>query len=433
MVYVEGPAPVGGEGGRGSGDSAGPAAEVGAVRAELAAAQAELAAARRRLAFLDGLAAHIAECDEPTALLDGVARLGVPVLGTWLGIYLVNEAGGLELVSEAGGAEAGAVVEAHLRRGARARIERSCECGDVVVLDGLPATPGGPRGSGCGVVVPLAVRGRSLGALAATAGARPGEPGGPDMALLTDVAHRLAFALDRTRLLAEATEAANAREEFIHVASHELRAPIATLHLTVHLLHRDARSGPLAASEDRLRVLDRQVARMVALSETLLDVTRITAGRLELNPDEGDLAALVREVAEWFVDDAAEQESTLTVDAPAPVACAFDRVRMEQVVSNLVSNAVKYGRGGPVRISVSAEGDRARVEVQDRGIGIAPADQDRIFGRFERAVPSRNYSGLGLGLWIVKRLVEAHGGTIRVASAPGEGSTFTVDLPRKLP
>lgn len=433
-AYAEGPTPPPGAAGvPESGPSAPPATELAAAHVALAAAQAELAVARRRLEFLDGLAAHIAECDEPTALLDGLARLAVPALGSWFGIYLLNEAGGLELVADSGAAEAGAALEAYLHRGARVRIERSCECGDVAVLDDLPAPPAGARPAACAVVAPLGVRGRNLGALAVASTVRVGEPGGPDVPLLHDVAHRLAFALDRARLLADLTSAAHTREEFIHVASHELRAPIATLRLTVHLLHRDAQSGAPGACAARLKVLDRQVARMVALSETLLDVTRITAGRLELSPEEGDLAALVRDVAEWFVDDAAEQGSTLEVDAPSPVPWVYDPIRIEQVISNLVSNAVKYGRGGPVRVSVRAAGDRARVEVQDRGIGIAPEDQARIFGRFERAVPSRNYGGLGLGLWIVKRLVEAHGGTIRVASAPGEGALFTVELPRVSP
>jgi signal transduction histidine kinase len=102
---------------------------------------------------------------------------------------------------------------------------------------------------------------------------------------------------------------------------------------------------------------------------------------------------------------------------------------VDQVLQNLLSNALKYGAGQPIRLAVRAEGGRAHLEVQDRGIGIAPADQARIFERFERAVSGRNYSGLGLGRWIVGRIVEAHGGTVRLASAPGAGSTFTVELP----
>jgi signal transduction histidine kinase len=250
-----------------------------------------------------------------------------------------------------------------------------------------------------------------------------------DVALLADVSHRVALALEHVRLLEEATTAARAREEFLHVASHELRAPIATVRLAVHLLRREVRAGDAEGCERRLRVLDRQVARLLGVSETLLDVSRITAGRLELVREDGDLAALVREVALRFADDAAEQGSAVEVDAPGPVRCALDPSRMDQVISNLVSNAVKYGRGEPIRVAVRAEGGRAIVEVRDGGIGIAPEHQERIFGRFERAVSSRNYAGLGLGLWIARRLVEAHGGTIRVRSAPGAGSTFTIELP----
>jgi signal transduction histidine kinase len=189
------------------------------------------------------------------------------------------------------------------------------------------------------------------------------------------------------------------------------------------------RSGDPDACERRLRVLDRQVARLLGLSDTLLDVSRITAGRLELARVDGDLAALAVEVAARFADDAAEQGSAIELDAPAPVRCPHDASRMDQVISNLVSNAVKYGRGAPIRVAVHAEGGCAVLEVEDRGIGIAPEHQDRIFGRFERAVSSRNYAGLGLGLWIARRLVEAHGGTIRVRSEAGKGSTFIVALP----
>jgi signal transduction histidine kinase len=117
------------------------------------------------------------------------------------------------------------------------------------------------------------------------------------------------------------------------------------------------------------------------------------------------------------------------VDAPGEVRCALDPDRMDQVVSNLLSNAVKYGREGPVEVRVRREQDRAVLEVEDHGIGVAPEDQERIFERFERAVPARHFGGIGLGLWIVRQLVEAHGGTIRVRSVPGQGATFTVELP----
>jgi len=395
-------------------------------------ARAEADAARRRLAFLDGLSAELAETVDPSAMLEGVARLVVPALGEWVGLYIAGE-GGLALAAHRGPPTVGAAFEAHLRKGARARIERSFASGDVVVVDDFPADPGEDRVLHAAVVAPLRAHGGVLGIVAIASGEAGRVPGGADAALVADVAHRTAVALEHARLLAEATAAAQAREEFLHVASHELRAPISTLRLAVQLLRRDARSGSPEAYEGRLRVLERQVARMVALSETLLDVSRITAGRLELSREEVDAAALVREVAARFVDDAAELGSGIEVDAPAPVRGAFDPMRLDQIASNLLSNAVKYGHGRPISVRVRAEDGRARLEVEDRGIGIAPADQQRIFGRFERAVSSRNYAGLGLGLWIVRRLVEAHGGDIAVRSAPGEGSTFAIELPLNPP
>ena len=396
-------------------------------------ARAEADAARRRLAFLDGLSAELAETVDPSAMLEGVARLVVPALGEWVGIYLAGADGSLALAAHRGPPVLGAAFEAHLRRGARARIERSFAGGDVVVVDDFPADLAGDRAAQAAVVAPLRAHGAALGIVAIASSDAGRVPGGADSALVADVAHRTAVALEHARLLAEATAAARAREEFLHVASHELRAPISTIRLTVHLLRRDARSGCPDAYEGRLRVLDRQVARMVALSETLLDGSRITAGQLELSREEVDAAALVSKIAARFVDDAAEQGSVVEMDAPHPVRCVLDPMRLDQIASNLLSNAVKYGCGRPISVRVRGEDGRARLEVEDRGIGIAPADQERIFRRFERAVSSRNYAGLGLGLWIVRRLVEAHGGAIAVRSAPGEGSTFAVELPLSPP
>jgi signal transduction histidine kinase len=118
----------------------------------------------------------------------------------------------------------------------------------------------------------------------------------------------------------------------------------------------------------------------------------------------------------------------------ADVAAAghWDRLRLEQVISNLLSNAAKYGAGHPVEVAVEADGERARLREKDGGIGIAPEDQARIFERFERASGVGHIHGLGLGLWITRQIVEAHGGSIRVESAVGQGSTFVVELPRTL-
>jgi signal transduction histidine kinase len=285
------------------------------------------------------------------------------------------------------------------------------------------------HGAGSAAVAALCLQRRALGAIVVASADPLRRYGAPDLALVADVGHRTALAVEHARLLREATAAAQAREEFLQVASHELRGPIGTLRLTVQLLGRDARKGRTDALADRLRVIDRQAGRLGRLSDMLLDVSRITAGRLELAREAGDLAALVRDVVAQREDEAAEAGIEIRTDVADEVRCAFDAARMEQVVSNLLSNAVKYGREGPVEVRLRCGGGLAVLEVEDHGIGIAPDDQERIFDRFGRAVSARHFAGLGLGLWIVRQLVEAHGGRIRVRSAPGQGATFTVELP----
>jgi signal transduction histidine kinase len=244
-----------------------------------------------------------------------------------------------------------------------------------------------------------------------------------------DVARRAALAVAHARLLHDAQAAARAREEFLQVASHELRGPLGTLRLGVQILLRDHHAGSSKSPEPRLRMIERQAERLVRLADALLDVSRITSGRLSLAREEGDLAALVREVVARYAEEASDAGCALTCDVPGPVRAAFDASRIDQVLSNLVSNALKYGHGQPVHVALAAAEGSARLSVADRGIGIEPADQARIFGRFERAVSGRHYSGLGLGLWIVHQIVAGHGGRIEVTSAPGAGSTFAVELP----
>jgi signal transduction histidine kinase len=146
-----------------------------------------------------------------------------------------------------------------------------------------------------------------------------------------------------------------------------------------------------------------------------------------------DLTAVTREVLDQFAAELARAGCATELEAPHPVLGRWDPLRIEQVVANLLSNACKYGAGKPIRISVEVNGDRARLSVRDHGIGIAPADRERIFERFERAASARHYGGLGLGLYITRQVVEAHGGTIRVVSHTGAGSTFAVELPLESP
>jgi signal transduction histidine kinase len=234
------------------------------------------------------------------------------------------------------------------------------------------------------------------------------------------------------RLVSDLRAAVAARDEFLSVASHELRTPLSTLKLQTTTLARQLAQSVASEGSDLRRyvtVIERQVARLEKLTADLLDVSRITSGHLELRREPVDLVALVREIVNRFHPDPAGAAAAITFESDPVVVGEWDPSRVDQVVSNLVTNAIRYGKGTPVRVSVRVADDTAHLVVRDGGIGIAADQKARIFERFERAVSSANYSGLGLGLWIAKRIVDAHGGAIAVESELGEGATFTVTLP----
>jgi signal transduction histidine kinase len=253
-----------------------------------------------------------------------------------------------------------------------------------------------------------------------------------DVALAQDLARLAAAAIDTARLTWRAQEAVRARDEFLSIASHELKTPLTSLALQSDSLRLSARRGDAEALIRKVEVIRRSVDRLARLVGSLLDLSRITAGHLELEVEEVDLADVAREVVGRFEEEALRAGCALRLDAPAPVTGQWDRMRLDQVLTNLLANAVKYGPGKPVDVRVQGEPGRAVITVRDHGIGISAADQQRIFERFERAVSKRNYGGFGLGLWIVREIVEALGGAVRVESAPGLGSTFTVELTRPL-
>jgi signal transduction histidine kinase len=228
-------------------------------------------------------------------------------------------------------------------------------------------------------------------------------------------------------------DALAARDIFLSVASHELRTPLTPLSLKLEMLAREARAAlPSQFAQRVLGYTDatrRQVARLSSLVSDLLDVSRIAAGRFTVVREQVDLAAVVREAVGRAEPQALRAGSRLTLEAPETLTTQSDRLRFDQVVTNLVDNAIKYGDGKPIHVQLTAEPGWAVLTVADAGIGIDPAKLDIIFGRYERAVSERHYGGLGLGLYISRTVVETMGGTISADSERGVGSTFEVRLP----
>jgi signal transduction histidine kinase len=238
-----------------------------------------------------------------------------------------------------------------------------------------------------------------------------------------------------------ASEAAlAARDEFLAVAAHELRTPLTSLLLHIEAIERGVQmpSAPVAAQwsgpqgeQRRIAAVARQARRLSGLIDGMLDVSRFTGGHLSLELAQVDVAALAREVAQRFAPDAAAAACALSLRCDAPLVALLDANRMDQIITNLIGNALKYGAGAPIEISGEGDENVVRLTVRDHGIGISPADQERIFLRFERAADERQYSGAGLGLWITSELVKALGGRITLHSVPGAGAAFTVVLPRR--
>ena len=233
---------------------------------------------------------------------------------------------------------------------------------------------------------------------------------------------------------AELEAAVRMRDDFMSIVSHELKTPLNTLILEVQLRKLQLGRNNLAAfSEDRLRQMvdkdERQIQSLIRLIDDMLDVSRIRTGKLSIRPSRADLGKLAASVVENFAPQMEASGCTLLFQRPEPIIGVWDEFRIEQVLANLLTNAMRYGAGKPVQVSVSATPEGACIEVRDQGIGISQKSLERIFCQFERAEGSESSAGLGLGLFIAEQIVKAHNGRFQVVSEEGKGALFRVLLP----
>ncbi|NBF03038.1 response regulator [Pseudomonas sp. Fl5BN2] len=232
----------------------------------------------------------------------------------------------------------------------------------------------------------------------------------------------------------ELEQAVRMRDDFMSIVAHEVRTPLNGLILETQLrkMHL-ARENAAAFSLDKMHAMvdrdERQIKSLIRLIEDMLDISRIRTGKLSIRPSRFDLAQLVHGLVENFAPQVEAAQCSLTLQAEQPLEGNWDEFRIEQVVSNLLTNALRYGAKSPIEVRVYAEDGEARVEVRDHGIGISEDNQKRIFQQFERVSASHVAAGLGLGLFISEQIVTAHGGSIRVESRIGEGALFRVGLP----
>ncbi|WNG33808.1 PAS domain S-box protein [Archangium violaceum] len=412
----------------------------------------------RHLRFLAEASTLLVNSLDMTETLSSLARLAVPMLADLCAVETLADDGSLHLaalvhVDPAREALARELRDRYPRRPETAQgVLQAIRTGRAELMPEIPESLRVREAQGdaerlrafqsLGVesylVVPLAARGRTIGAISFSyteSGRRYDEE---DLRLAEELARRASLAFDNSLLYQHAQEAIRLRDEFLSVASHELKTPLTSLLVRLQSLRREAQRAPQASlSAERvisgLESAEAQVRRLGTLIHEFLDVSRISVGTLALELDDVDLVVLVRDVIRRFEAQAAKVACPVLVHAPHAVSGRWDRMRLEQVVGHLLSNALKYGAGKPIHLHVESQEGSATLTVRDEGIGIQPEHLSRIFGKFERAVSERHYGGLGLGLYTARRIVEAMGGRISVRSTPGQGASFEVSLPSAPP
>ena len=392
--------------------------------------------------------------------LESLASVVVPSLADWSFVAQRDQNGGLSVVASAHGDPnkqelLRSLHSCRLEPNAPEGASHALRTGEVAIYENITIDQLSPRPPAWPIVgtrdpehlhtlcelgmksllcVPIRCRQGVDAVLMLVSATDPHRYDAEDIVLARDLADRAAVTLENGRLLSEAVEAVKARDDFLAVAAHELRTPLTSLLLQIQLLDQAlerARLEPDAARRG-VAMAEAQARRLSALIDGLLDIARLTSHRMLIRVEETDLRALLDGLLAALEVDLQRAGCKIAVNAPEHVTGRWDRMRIEQVLANLISNAMKFGAGKPIEVNVESTDATVRISVRDHGIGISKEDQARIFGRFERAVPTRHFGGLGLGLYISAQILRAHQGSLGVESTPGQGACFTVEMPRRV-
>lgn len=415
-------------------------------------ALAEAKEAQRRLSFLAEASVLLSASLDYEATLASVAHLAVPYLADWCTIHILDEDQAIRRLAVAHidpikeqmvrerpqryplAPNAQYIVPQVLRTG---RPEIYPQVSDDMLVaaarDAEHLQIMRTLGFTSYMCLPLTARGRTLGAITLVSGESGRRYTQEDQALAEDLAWRAAIAVDNAHLYHQAQQAIRARDQFLSIASHELKTPLTSLLGNAQLLQRRVmREGTLNERDQRaLHVIVEQTVRLNKMVVSLLDLSRIETGQLSIERNELDLRRLAQRIVEE-VQPSLEYHTVSLHSSEEPLLIVGDELRLEQVIQNLISNAIKYSpMGGPIDVLVERCGDQACVSVKDCGLGIPQGAQASLFQRFYRApnVEAQHIGGMGLGLHVVKEIVALHNGTVHVTSTEGQGSTFTVCFP----
>lgn len=411
---------------------------------EMKLAEETLRRHKNRSDFLADASGLLSESLDPANTLDSLAKLAVSRTAGWCAIEVQGspEQSAISVSTHAWPIHESLIREQRIRF----PIPETVREGDPLLIRELnestlleffsPEVAEAVRkeiGAASLMIVPIRIRDRTIGSMTFVSTAANEYYDGADLAMMQDLARRVATCIENANLYHQMRAAVRIRDDFLSIASHELKTPLTPLKLQAQGLRRALLSNPSAGIDPAkitrmLESSDRQINRLSRLIDDLLDISRISSGKLKLNFEPFNLCDLVREITERFEEEIKTARCTLVTDFPSEAEVHWDRFRIEQVVINLLTNALKYGAGSEVRISIRQTPDGIDLSIRDQGIGIAEEDQARVFGRFERAVSGNNFGGLGLGLYIVTQIIEAHGGRIALSSRPGAGSLFSVLL-----